>query len=59
MADAASSTIRPTCDPATELDARFRAAIRAVADRDADPAIRASGNAKFGDYQMNAARALA
>jgi hypothetical protein len=42
-----------------ELDARFRAAIHAVAGRDADPAIRASGNAKFGDYQMNAAMALA
>jgi arginyl-tRNA synthetase len=59
MADAPSTPLRPACDPATELDARFRAAIHAVAGRDADPAIRASGNAKFGDYQMNAAMALA
>jgi len=59
MADAPSIPLRPACDPATELDARFRAAIHAVAGRDADPAIRASGNAKFGDYQMNAAMALA
>ena len=50
---------RPACDPATELDARFRAAIRAVTGTDADPQIRPSGNAKFGDFQVNAAMALA
>ena len=59
MADAAFTVLRPASDPATELDARFRAAIRAAAGVDADPAIRASGNAKFGDYQVNAAMALA
>ena len=59
MADAASPSLRPACDPATELDARFRAAIRAATGADADPAIRASGNPKFGDYQVNAAMALA
>ena len=59
MADAPSTPLRPACDPATELDARFRAAIRAATGTDADPAIRASGNAKFGDYQVNAAMALA
>ncbi|MBI1303695.1 MAG: arginine--tRNA ligase [Phycisphaera sp.] len=59
MSDAASTVLRPLCDPATELDARFRAAIRAATGVDADPAIRASGNAKFGDYQVNAAMALA
>ena len=59
MADAPSPPLRPACDPATELDARFRAAIRAATGTDADPAIRASGNAKFGDYQVNAAMALA
>jgi arginyl-tRNA synthetase len=59
MADAASTVLRPASDPATELDARFRAAIRAAMGVDADPVIRASGNAKFGDYQVNAAMALA
>jgi arginyl-tRNA synthetase len=50
---------RPACDPATELDARFRAAIRAVTGVESDPQIRPSGNVKFGDFQVNAAMALA
>ncbi|MGA1224319.1 MAG: arginine--tRNA ligase [Phycisphaerales bacterium] len=50
---------RPTCDPATELDLRFRAAIRTVTGAEADPQIRVSGNPKFGDFQINAAMALA
>ena len=49
MAEAAPNAIqkalRPACDPATALDARFRAAIRAVTGGDADPQIRVSGNA--------------
>ena len=59
MADAANSALRPSCDPATALDARFRAAIRTATGAEADPQIRVSGNAKFGDFQMNAAMALA
>ena len=50
---------RSACDPATTLDERFRAAIRAVTGSEADPQIRASANAKFGDFQVNAAMALA
>ncbi len=38
---------------------RFERAIRAVTGASADPAIRVSGNAKFGDFQVNAAMALA
>ena len=56
----ALATLRPACDPATALDARFRAAIRAVTGTEAgDPQIRVSGNAKFGDFQVNAAMSLA
>ena len=51
-----TAPLRPACDPATELDARFRAAIRTVmggaaaAGNDGfDPQIRVSGNAKFGE----------
>ncbi|MCE2881136.1 MAG: arginine--tRNA ligase [Planctomycetaceae bacterium] len=50
---------RPACDPATVLDARFNRAIEAVCGRAADPQVRASGNPKFGDYQVNAAMSLA
>ncbi|MDB5296911.1 MAG: arginine--tRNA ligase [Phycisphaerales bacterium] len=44
---------------AHQLDAAFRAAIRAAFDLDADPLITASQNDKFGDYQSNAAMGLA
>jgi arginyl-tRNA synthetase len=57
--DSAQPALRPPCDPATELDRRFRAAIAAVAGAEADPQVRPSGNPKFGDFQMNAAMALA
>ena len=50
---------RPACDPATELEARFTRAIEVVTGSAADPAIRVSGNAKFGDFQVNAAMGLA
>lgn len=59
MSATPNAVLRPACDPATALDARFRAAIRAVTGSDADPQIRASTNAKFGDFQVNAAMALA
>jgi arginyl-tRNA synthetase len=59
MSGASTPALRPACDPATELDARFRAAIRAVTGADADPQIRPSGSAKFGDFQVNAAMGLA
>ena len=50
---------RPACDPATELEARFTRAIEVVTGSAADPAIRVSGNAKFGDFPVNAAMGLA
>ena len=50
---------RPPTDPASTLDARFRSAIHAVSQRDADPQIRPSTNPAFGDYQANAAMSLA
>ncbi|MFM7134115.1 MAG: arginine--tRNA ligase, partial [Planctomycetota bacterium] len=59
MTDASAPAARPACDPATELDARFRRAIAAVAGAEADPQIRPSTNPKFGDFQMNAAMSLA
>jgi arginyl-tRNA synthetase len=43
----------------SQLDAVFRAAIRAALDVDADPMLGASQNEKFGDYQSNAAMGLA
>ncbi|MFT3788794.1 MAG: arginine--tRNA ligase [Tepidisphaeraceae bacterium] len=42
-----------------QLDTAFRAAIQAAFGLDADPAIAASANPQFGDYQSNAALALA
>lgn len=41
------------------LDQRFRQAISAVYELDADPLISPSQNEKFGDYQSNAAMSLA
>ena len=49
-------------DPATLLDTAFRAGIaRALEEPDADldPVIRAAQNPEFGDYQCNAAMAIA
>lgn len=49
-------------DPVVLLDRRFRAAIASVLDEpalDADPVIKPSGNPRFGDFQANAAMALA
>ena len=43
----------------TQLDAAFRTAIRAALGFDADPALGVSQTDKFGDYQSNAAMALA
>ncbi len=57
--DSAQPALRPPCDPATELDRRFRSAIAAATGAEADPQVRPSGNPKFGDFQMNAAMALA
>ncbi len=54
-----STDSRPPTDPASLLDARFRAAIHAVSGIDADPQIRSSTNPSFGDYQANAAMSLA
>ncbi len=42
-----------------QLDAAFRAAIRAALGLDADPALSPSQTDKFGDYQANAAMGLA
>ncbi|RLS64195.1 MAG: arginine--tRNA ligase [Planctomycetota bacterium] len=50
---------RPTHDPATELEVRFMRAIEKVTGTAATAQVRASTNAKFGDFQMNAAMALA
>jgi arginyl-tRNA synthetase len=44
---------------ADQLDAAFRAAIRAAFDLDADPLVGPSQTDKFGDYQSNAAMGLA
>ncbi|HSI36886.1 MAG TPA: arginine--tRNA ligase, partial [Tepidisphaeraceae bacterium] len=44
---------------ATLLDSKFRQAIRAAFDVDADPLVGPSQNEKFGDYQANAAMGLA
>ncbi|MFM7050558.1 MAG: arginine--tRNA ligase, partial [Planctomycetota bacterium] len=55
----APGILRPACDPATVLEARFARAIAQACGREADPQVRASGNAKFGDYQVNAAMSLA
>ena len=43
----------------TQLDAAFRAALRAALGFDADPLLGPAQNAKFGDYQSNAAMGLA
>lgn len=43
----------------SQLDAAFRAAIRAAVGVDADPLLTVSQNEKFGDYQSNAAMGLA
>ncbi len=59
MSASPNAILRPPHDPATVLEDRFRAAIRAVAGIDADPQIRVSANAKFGDFQVNAAMSLA
>lgn len=57
------STIPGTCeDPATLLDTAFRNAIAVALDEpngDFDPVIRVAQNPDFGDYQCNAAMALA
>jgi arginyl-tRNA synthetase len=45
--------------PFAQLNDRFRAAIRAAFDLDADPMLALSQNDKFGDYQSNAAMGLA
>src|SRR5689334_4043434 len=42
-----------------QLDAAFRAAIRAAFGLEVDPLISVSQNEKFGDYQSNAAMGLA
>jgi arginyl-tRNA synthetase len=43
----------------SQLDQKFRAAIKAAFDLDADPILASSQNEKFGDYQSNAAMGLA
>src|SRR5437773_7050120 len=43
----------------SQLESRFRDAIRSAFGVDADPLIGASQNEKFGDYQSNAAMGLA
>ncbi|MEA2708970.1 MAG: arginyl-tRNA synthetase [Phycisphaerales bacterium] len=43
----------------SQLDAAFRAAIRAAFDLDADPLLTVSQNERFGDYQSNVAMSLA
>ena len=43
----------------SQLDARFRNAIRAAVGLDADPIVAVAQNESFGDYQSNAAMGLA
>ena len=59
---ASSSESASTPDPVRLLDARFRAAISSVlgiVPEACDPQIRASSDPKHGDFQSNAAIALA
>ncbi|HET9732391.1 MAG TPA: arginine--tRNA ligase [Acidimicrobiales bacterium] len=46
-------------DPALVLSSRLRRAIHEVTGRDADPVLRRSASARFGDYQANFAMAMA
>ena len=54
-------TTKKTQDPASLLDSAFRAAIAKALDEpgEHDPVIRAAQNPEFGDYQCNAAMAIA
>jgi len=63
MTDSASATASlPSVDPMALLDERFRTAIAGTLSIDpalADPQIRPSGDPRHGDFQSNAAMALA